>query len=118
MAAEPKLAWPCPLASFLHPGTRAPVLRKHLQSHAPCCVLTGSGKRAAAAQPLAPPCAPLRSPQHKMLQHGGSSPSPCAGAPLQHGSISICSQQQQVYSNPLSVFLRLVEGEEQYKLAK
>ena len=57
MAAEPKLAWPCPLASFLHPGTRAPVLRKHLQSHAPCCVLTGSGKLAAAAQPLAPPCA-------------------------------------------------------------
>jgi len=49
MAAEPKLAWPCPLASFLHPGTRAPVLRKHLQSHAPCCVLTGSGKRTAAA---------------------------------------------------------------------
>ena len=49
MAAEPKLAWPCPLASFLHPGTRAPVLRKHLQSHASCAAAIGEGRMAALA---------------------------------------------------------------------
>jgi hypothetical protein len=42
---------------------------------------------------------------------------PCAGALLQHYNTSIRSQQQQVHSFQLSLFLRLVEGEEQYKLA-
>jgi len=44
---------------------------------------------------------------------GGYSLCWCSSPALQ----SIRSQQQQIYSIPLSLFLRLVEGEEQYKLA-
>ena len=50
----------------------------------PCRGLTGSGEPAAAAQPLALPCAHLWSPQHKMLRHGGSSMCWCSSPALQH----------------------------------